>query len=141
MRRYVESCDSWKIAVTQCVSTSAFQSRLVRLDIGAREDLNWWRFSLYGWNGNVLVKKLPTLQLVTDASPSGYGATSLGKQASEFWTPFIAPKCTRNDGYFDGNSCIWTAFEKQSHTDCDGQYICNGKYISHGRSEPSFSIN
>ena len=26
-----------------------------------------------------------------------------------------APKCTRNDGYFDSNSRIWTACEKALH--------------------------
>ena len=69
------------------------------LDIGACEDLS----SLYGWDGNVLAKKSPKIQIVTDVSASGYGAACLdlsGKQASN------APKCTRNDGYFDGNSCI-----------------------------------
>ena len=33
------------------------------------------------WNGNGLVKKSTEIQIVTVASPLGYGATCLGKQA------------------------------------------------------------
>ena len=44
------------------------------LDFGAGEDLNWLLSSLYGWNGNSLKVK-NQIHIVTDASPSGYGAT------------------------------------------------------------------
>ena len=36
-----------------------------------------------------------------------------------------APKCTRNEGYFDGHSRIWTTCEKQSSTHCDGHNVIN----------------
>ena len=51
------------------------------LESNARENLNWWLFSLYGWNGNGFVKKSSEIQIVTVARPLGYGATCLGKQA------------------------------------------------------------
>ena len=69
-------------------SRVSWSVQLVLLDIGAREVLNWWLSSLYGWNGNILVKS-PDIQIVTGASPSGYGTAFLGKQALGFWTPFI----------------------------------------------------
>ena len=53
------------------VSACTFKLLVLVLDIGAREDLS----SLYGWNGFVLVKKSPEIQIVTDVRPSGYGAT------------------------------------------------------------------
>ena len=82
----------WHLTDIGSVSACTFKlvCPVVVLDIGAREDL----FSLYGWNGNVLVKKSPEIQIVTDVSPSGYGVTYLdlsGKLASN------APKCTRSD--------------------------------------------
>ena len=50
--------------------------------------------ALYGCNGNVLVKTSPEIQIVTDTSPSGYGATCLGILDS------IYSQHAPNDGYF-----------------------------------------
>ncbi|KAF0286907.1 hypothetical protein FJT64_014614 [Amphibalanus amphitrite] len=57
----------------------------------AREDLSWWLTSLDGWNGRLLVPPASCdLQLSTDASETGWGATlstPVAQTASGFWRP------------------------------------------------------
>ncbi|XP_043199551.1 uncharacterized protein LOC122389279 isoform X1 [Amphibalanus amphitrite] len=57
----------------------------------AREDLAWWLTSLDGWNGRLLVPPASCdLQLSTDASETGWGATlstPVAQTASGFWRP------------------------------------------------------
>lgn len=56
---------------------------------GAREDLDWWMSSLCRWNGRQLVPPaVSDLQLCSDASGSGWGATlsaPASQVASGFW--------------------------------------------------------
>ena len=60
----------------------------------AREDLAWWITSLDGWNGRLLVPPATCdLQLSTDASGTGWGATlsaPVGQTASGFWGPEVS---------------------------------------------------
>ncbi|KAF0298323.1 hypothetical protein FJT64_004336 [Amphibalanus amphitrite] len=58
---------------------------------GAVEDLTWWVRSLDSWNGRLLLPPAQfDLQLLTDASESGWGAVlspPAGRTASGFWCP------------------------------------------------------
>lgn len=60
----------------------------------ARGDLSWWIMSLDGWNGQLLVPPASCdLQLSTDASETGWGATlstSAVQTASGFWGPEVS---------------------------------------------------
>ncbi|XP_043199553.1 uncharacterized protein LOC122389279 isoform X2 [Amphibalanus amphitrite] len=60
----------------------------------AREDLAWWLTSLDGWNGRLLVPPASCdLQLSTDASETGWGATlstPVAQTASGFWRPEVS---------------------------------------------------
>ena len=62
------------------------------LDISqdARADLQWWFQALDYWNGYKIKVSVPKLQIITDASPWGYGAVCEGHEASGFWTECIA---------------------------------------------------
>ena len=61
---------------------------------GAVEDLNWWVQSLDSWNGRLLLPPAQfDLQLLTDASESGWGAVlsrPAGRTASGFWCPTVS---------------------------------------------------
>ena len=60
----------------------------------AVEDLNWWVQSLDTWNGRLLLPPAQfDLQLLTDASESGWGAVlsqPAGRTASGFWCPTVS---------------------------------------------------
>lgn len=60
----------------------------------AREDLMWWIGSLDGWNGRLLVPPATCdLQLSTDASETGWGATlstAVVQTASGCWRPEVS---------------------------------------------------
>ena len=61
---------------------------------GAVEDLTWWVQSLDSWNGRLLLPPAQfDLQLLTDASESGWGAVlgpPAGRTASGFWCPTVS---------------------------------------------------
>jgi hypothetical protein len=59
----------------------------------ARKDLEWWVNSIDNWNGYRIKLRVAEVQIVTDASPSGYGAVCNGLEASGFWSRCIAKKC------------------------------------------------
>ena len=114
------------------------------LDIDALEDLNLWLFPLYVWNGNVLVKKSPEIQTVTEGSLSGYGATCLWKQASGFWTIFIAnmPQNAREMmGILMAIHAFGPLVKNEVLQILTDTISANRKYKSHGRSEPCININ
>ena len=97
---------------------------------------------MYGWNCNVFVKKSPDVQIVTDASPSGYGETCLVKAGLRILDSIYsqyAPKCRRTDDYFDGSSHIWTTGEKQSPTDCDRHLLAINLDAARGGTSHPFS--
>ena len=61
---------------------------------GAAADFNWWIHSLDGWNGRLLLPPAQfNLQLLTDASESGWGAVlnlPACRTASGFWCPAVS---------------------------------------------------
>jgi len=63
---------------------------LVTLDESAIQDLTWWIYALDGWNGQVICKKIPEVQIVCDASPFGFGAICGNRKAAGFWSPRVA---------------------------------------------------
>lgn len=63
---------------------------LVSLDSAAVQDLNWWFHALDGWNGQVIRKKIPEVQIICDASPFGFGAICGNQKAAGFWSPRVA---------------------------------------------------
>lgn len=75
--------------VYRLLRTKANWTDSLALDSGTLSDLHWWLNALDGWNGNVLTKREPDIQIVTDASPIGFGATCMGQKASGFWTSFV----------------------------------------------------
>lgn len=62
----------------------------VSLDEAAVQDLNWWVHALDGWNGQVIHKKVPEIQIICDASPFGFGALCGNRKAAGFWSPRVA---------------------------------------------------
>ena len=56
------------------------------LDIGTKDDLNWWKSSLSEWNGLVVQEHPIDIQLTTDASSIAWGAWIPGQSAQGFWT-------------------------------------------------------
>ena len=45
------------------------------------------------WNGFKISLAVPQIQVITDASPWGYGAVCQGHEASGFWTKTVATRC------------------------------------------------
>ena len=50
-------------------------------------NLNWWTAHTPRWNSNPIVKREIDLVIQTDASLTGWGASSHGKMASGAWSP------------------------------------------------------
>ena len=63
---------------------------IVTLDNAAILDLDWWFHALDGWNGQVICKKVPEVQIIYDASPFGFGAICGEWKAVGFWSPCVA---------------------------------------------------
>jgi hypothetical protein len=63
---------------------------VVILDKSATEDLRWWIHALDGWNGEVIHKKIPEVQIICDASPFGFGAICGSWKAAGFWSNQVA---------------------------------------------------
>ena len=59
------------------------------LDVKSVQDLVWWRTALAAWNGAPLVVKPVDIQIETDASASGWGASCNGKEASGVWCSYL----------------------------------------------------
>ena len=64
-------------------------SDTLQLDNSSINDLNWWVSALDNWNGKPIIKKSIDLQIVTDASDSGWGGVCNGKEAAGPWTKSI----------------------------------------------------
>lgn len=63
----------------------SWNSMLV-LDTASSEDLQWWISALSSWNGAPLKIQVPEIQIVCDASSSGWGAACMGAEASGIWS-------------------------------------------------------
>ena len=61
-------------------------SDILLLDNASINDLKWWLAALDNWNGKPIIKKSIDLQIVTDASDSGWGGVCNGKEAAGPWT-------------------------------------------------------
>lgn len=55
------------------------------LDEGTIQDLQWWEKALLSWNGTKVVHQAIDLQLITDASSTGWGAVLEQKEARGLW--------------------------------------------------------
>ena len=64
---------------------SAWNSMLI-IDKPSLADLQWWLKALGTWNGAPLKISIPEIQIETDASSTGWGATCCGKDASGIWS-------------------------------------------------------
>ena len=49
-------------------------------------EINWWLENLEDWNGKAIIPQDPTIELFTDASETGWGATCLGTRAQGHWS-------------------------------------------------------
>ena len=56
------------------------------LSSAAIEELEWWNTQLMSWNGKSLVLKQPDLQIESDASLRGWGASCQGTQTGGPWS-------------------------------------------------------
>lgn len=58
---------------------------VVYLDAGSVKDLVWWLSALETWNGHFMTPKSVTMQLITDASQTGWGGMVGTMKAAGFW--------------------------------------------------------
>jgi len=78
--------------IYRTIATRSDWNSEVILDNGTRIDLNWWIAALESWNGQCMVPKQVTLQLVTDASSTGYGGVIDNMEAAGFWNTRLSFK-------------------------------------------------
>ena len=78
--------------VYRLLSTREHWGSVLVLSPDAIADLSWWCDSLDRWNGFRIKLVVPDTQIVTDASPWGYGATCNGEEAAGFWSRSVASK-------------------------------------------------
>ncbi|KAL5018389.1 hypothetical protein ScPMuIL_004111 [Solemya velum] len=88
MRLYVASRITRKIVIEKYLQT--FKAEIVwqdnlTLDEGTIQDLQWWEKALLSWNGTKVVHQAIDLQLITDASSTGWGAVLEQKEARGLW--------------------------------------------------------
>ena len=62
----------------------------LQIDISSKQDLEWWVNSLSGWNGLVVQDQKIDVQITTDASASGWGATLGNLKAQGLWNTRLA---------------------------------------------------
>ena len=72
----------------RCLKTRQSWQDVLTLDCETIKDLNWWLCSLSSWNGKAVQPQGPVIQIATDASAEGWGATMIQKgwEAQGFWT-------------------------------------------------------
>ena len=61
-------------SVYRCLAKRTSWSDLLLIDDVTRRDLNWWDEAIANWNGAPLHLRNPEVQLISDASGTGYGA-------------------------------------------------------------------
>ena len=59
---------------------------LLQLDAASIKDLQWWLTALSTWNGAPLKVEIPEVQIVCDASSTGWGAACMDAEASGVWS-------------------------------------------------------
>ena len=79
--------------VYRLLSTRAHWGESLVFSSDAVSDLQWWLDELEHWNGLVLNIAVPDAQIITDASPWGYGAVYDSLKASGFWTRSVSSRC------------------------------------------------
>jgi len=65
---------------------------ILPFDSGVISDLEWWYSALLHWNGRAVCQASTPLQMTTDASAIGWGATLLNKQAQGLWNTRLSYK-------------------------------------------------
>ena len=56
------------------------------LDTGTIRDIQWLDTALISWNGTKVVHRIIDLQLMADASETGWGAALIDKEARGIWS-------------------------------------------------------
>ena len=66
------------------------------LDNSSINDLKWWLAVLDNWNSKPIIRKSIDLQIIRDASDSGWCGVCNGKEAADPWTK---PICFKSINY------------------------------------------
>lgn len=74
------------------LSTRQSWNDILRLNSACIADLQWWSDSFKSWNGRVIDKRPIDIQITTDASSVGWGATLGTLEAAGSWTSAISHK-------------------------------------------------
>lgn len=72
----------------QCLRSRTSWQDLLTLDIESIKDLRWWLKAFEAWNGRAFRHQSISIEIATDASAEGWGATMLssGLKAQGYWT-------------------------------------------------------
>lgn len=79
-------------SVYRLLSSKSSWSDILTLNDSVKSDLNWWRTSVQGWNGTVLIPTPVQAQIFTDASHIAWGGVYNNNYAQGFWPNRIAHK-------------------------------------------------
>jgi hypothetical protein len=82
----------------RCLATKANWRDKVLLSAEALRDLHWWRENLCHWTSSHATPPPPSMDLQTDASQTGWGATCREKLARGTWT---APESHRSSNWWE----------------------------------------
>ena len=114
-----------------CLAKRLSWSDSLFIDNNKRSDLLWWQNALNSWNGAPLNLKTPELQIILDASGTGYGAWIPGVEVevSGVWSSDVAKKALEFQGvinYSHSNSIIQRVHLRQECADIDRQHHSGG---------------
>ena len=71
----------------RCLSLNTPRRAPVRVPAAVLHDLDWWSDEKRVFRGLQMSRRVPDLQIQTDASTTGWGASFLGQVLSGTWTP------------------------------------------------------
>lgn len=91
---YYRSMERDKIAALR--QNRGHFDRKMKLSLEAKEELKWWMNNV-SMASSPIVRKKPDLELHTDASGLGWGATDLQKQTGGRWNEFEAERARNNE--------------------------------------------
>lgn len=91
---YYRSMERDKIAALR--QNRGHFDRKMKLSLEAKEELKWW-INNVSMASSPIVRKKPDLELHTDASGLGWGATDLQKQTGGRWNEFEAERARNNE--------------------------------------------